>query len=123
MDDFFNFLLIVATVVVFVSKLFKKETDKATEADIDVDVPDEDTPLPRTVTPTSRHTAVPPSRPSGKTSRPSGKTSRKAPSSTPSYDHRSPQEEPEADSEFAIRSAEEARRAIVWSEILRRIEN
>lgn len=125
MDDFFNFLLAAATVVVFVSKLFKKETGKAADKTVNTDVPDEDTLLPHTVMPDSRHTASTPSRPAGKkSSPPSGKASRKASPSTPPYDRRSLQEpEQEPGSEFAIRSAEEARRAIVWSEILRRIEN
>ena len=90
MEDVFKFLLVAAVIVIGLVKQFKKEANKNADKSPDIPMPD---------VAKSKHTSI--------------KASPPSPASRP-------QESDEVTSEYGIHSAEEARKAIIWSEILQR---
>lgn len=144
MEDVFKFLLIAAVIVIGIARQFKKEASKNADNGPVMPTPEEDHPLPENWGGGTYGGYIP----EGPQPEPVHQVKQKKTTSTPkpfrsgtsvptnagtsSYKPTSAMqslppltsglqefEEP-ADSEFAIHSAEEARRAIVWSEILQR---
>lgn len=144
MEDVFKFLLIAAAIVIGIARQFKKEAKKNADNGPVMPTPEEDQPLPENWGGGTYGGYIP----EGPQPEPVRQIKQKATTSTPkpfrsgtsaptnagtsSYKSTSSMqslpplisglqefEEP-ADSEFAIQSTEEARRAIVWSEILQR---
>ena len=124
MEDAFKFLLVVAVIAIGLVRRFKKESNKSADESPDIPMPDTDNPLPEywggdtyggfiPEGPKPAEKPKPVSRPSSKSKHASMRTSPPSPAS-------SPQESGEATSEYGIHSAEEARKAIIWSEILQR---
>ncbi len=124
MEDVFKFLLVAAVIATGLIRQFKKETNKNADKSPGIPMPDVDNPLPENwgggtyggfipegPKPTNKPKTV--SKPSAKSKYTSIKASPPAPASHP-------QEPDEATSEYGIHSAEEARKAIIWSEILQR---
>lgn len=124
MEDVFKFLLVAAVIVIGLVKQFKKEANKNADKSPDIPMPDVDNPLPEywggdtyggfiPEGPKPAEKPKPVSKPSAKSKHTSIKASPPSPASHP-------QESDEATSEYGIHSAEEARKAIIWSEILQR---
>ncbi|MDE5711591.1 hypothetical protein [Bacteroides sp.] len=118
MEDIFKFLLVVGFIAIGIVKQYKKEADK--NAKPDAPVPD------LTGNDTTYGGYIPEGPQKPQKARKAGKKGKaKAAFQTPGNSTHSappptePQESEEA-SEFSIRSAEEARKAIIWSEILQR---
>ncbi|WP_348768186.1 hypothetical protein [uncultured Bacteroides sp.] len=124
MEDVFKFLLVAAVIATGLIRQFKKETNKNADKSPGIPMPDVDNPLPENwgggtyggfipegLKPTNKPKTV--SKPSAKSKYTSIKASPPSPASHP-------QEPDEATSEYGIHSAEEARKAIIWSEILQR---
>lgn len=110
MEDIVKFLLVIGFIVIGIVKQSKKETDK--EAEPDMPVPD--APLP------TQPIAQPRKAKKKGKAKPFPQTSGPSPHSTPATPPLAEPQTPEETSEFNIRSAEEARKAIIWSEILNR---
>ena len=124
MEDVFKFLLVAAVIVIGLVKQFKKEANKNADKSPDIPMPDVDNPLPEywggdtyggfiPEGPKPAEKPKPVSKPSAKSKHTSIKASPPSPASRP-------QESDEVTSEYGIHSAEEARKAIIWSEILQR---
>lgn len=124
MEDVFNFLLVAAVIAIGLVKQFKKEANKSAGKSPAMPMPDIDNPLPEywgrdtyggfiPEGPKPAEKPEPVSKPSAKPKYTSIKASPPSPASRP-------QESDEATSEYGIHSAEEAKRAIIWSEILQR---
>ncbi|WP_342985031.1 hypothetical protein [Bacteroides uniformis] len=118
MEDVFKFLLVAAVIVIGLVKQFKKEANKNADKSPDIPMPDVDNPLPEywggdTYGGFIPEGPKPVSKPSAKSKHTSIKASPPSPASRP-------QESDEVTSEYGIHSAEEARKAIIWSEILQR---
>ncbi len=124
MEDVFKFLLVAAVIATGLIRQFKKETNKNADKSPGIPMPDVDNPLPENwgggtyggfipegPKPTNKPKTV------SKTSAKSKYTSIKASPPSPASH---PQEPDEATSEYGIHSAEEARKAIIWLEILQR---
>ena len=112
MEDAFKFLLVVAVIAIGLVRRFKKESNKSADKSPDIPMPDADNPLPE-YWGGDTYGGFIPEGPSSKSKHASMRTSPPSPAS-------SPQESGEATSEYGIHSAEEARKAIIWSEILQR---
>lgn len=146
MEDVFKFLFVAAIIIVGLVKQFKKEAKKSTGNGPAVPQPTVDNPLPEYwdgdtyggfipegpkpeapkpapayeakqthIRQSNEGTFVPSDTVGASFHRGSTPPNRK-----PSPPPQSMQPEPEETSEYAIQSAEEARRAIIWSEILQR---
>ncbi len=118
MEDVFKFLLVAAVIVIGLVKQFQKEANKNADKSPDIPMPDVDNPLPEywggdTYGGFIPGGPKPVSKPSAKSKHTSIKASPPSPASRP-------QESDEVTSEYGIHSAEEARKAIIWSEILQR---
>ena len=124
MDGILQFLLIVGIIVIGVVKQFKKEAKKNAENRPAMPMPDAESPFPE------NWNGVPydgynPENPGPEVSAPRKKAAKKhksapkQPPVCPNTDNMSP-EPTEASSQFEIHSAEEARKAIIWGEILQR---
>ena len=133
MEELFKFLLVVAFIVIGIVTQLRKEAGKNTGKDsgkaLDgMPMPDSDHPLPEPWRGDTYGGFIPegpkPTEKLRKTSKPKKaakpSTYSKHPSAKPSPTSQAlcPQEADEAASEYGIHSAEEARKAIVWSEIL-----
>ncbi|MEG0454277.1 MAG: hypothetical protein RR559_02820 [Bacteroides sp.] len=116
MEDIMQFLVIAGIIAFGIYRQFSKEKNKNAENDIPMPIPP--------------HTAEPPT-PLDVVIKPSGKQPGKPlpvegvrTTNTQSHSILPPSEEEKEsemkDCEFTIHSAEEARRAIIWSEILQR---
>lgn len=114
MEDIVKFLLVIGFIVIGIAKQYKKEADK--EAEPDMPVPDE--PLPDLQKGDTTCGGYIPEGP--KTVKPVPKPRKAPPRSAPATPPLAEPQTPEETSEFNIRSAEEARKAIIWSEILNR---
>ncbi len=123
MDGILQFLLIAGIIVIGIVKQFKKEAKKNADNNPAMPLPDVDNPLPECwgktyggyipEGPEVAEKPKPVSKPSAKSKHTSIKASPPSPASRP-------QESDEVTSEYGIHSAEEARKAIIWSEILQR---
>lgn len=123
MEDVFKFLLVAAVIAIGLVKR-KKEANKNADKSPGMPMPDIDNPLPEywggdtyggfiPEGPKPAEKPKPVSEPRAKSKYTSIKASPPSPASCP-------QESDEATSEYGIHSAEEARKAIIWSEILQR---
>ena len=129
MEEVFKFLLVAAAIGIGLVKQFKKEANKDADKSPGTPVPDAGNPLPEYwggdtyggFIPKGPKGAKPkPAKKPKPASGPSAK-SRHTPMKTPPPPTASRlQESGEATSEYGIHSAEEARKAIIWSEILQR---
>lgn len=145
MEDVFKFLLVAAFIIIGLARQFKKETGGNAGENPGTPVPDADE-HPGTPAPdgglslpghrrdnTYRHPEdstyggyIPESPPPVKKPEPAHrsyappKNKRACGKASPPPSASLPQEPDEATSEYGIHSAEEARRAIIWSEILQR---
>ena len=104
MEDVFKFLLVAAFIVIGLVRQSKKKSGDNADEDSGMPLPDADMPLPE---PWKGSTCE------HREDDTSGKDAPPPPSSFP-------QESDEATPEYGIHSAEEARKAIIWSEILQR---
>ena len=139
MEDILKFLLVVGVLVLGIARQSAKKTMKDSRPGPDIPTPDTGHPQPEpwedgnsgTPRPASTETRGEPApyafQPSDTRKQPEGKsrTSRRKPETPPHTAHNVPPQttdlqEAEQASEFSIRSAEEARKALVWSEILQR---
>ena len=134
MEDIVKFLLVIGFIIVGIAKQYKKETNKEAESDMPLpDAPDEPLPDlqkgdttyggyipegPQPVQPIVQ--PVPKPRKKKGKAKPFLQTSEPSLHSTPAAPPLVEPQAPEEPSEFSIRSAEEARKAIIWSEILNR---
>ena len=141
MEDVLKFLLIAAVIVIGIVRQLKKEANKNADKAPTMPVPETENPLPGNwgggtyggyipegpqqepvIKVEKKKTAPKPFLsnsyvPLG----PEGTSSyNKTPSINPNISPPVPEVQENDDSEFAIHSAEEARRAIIWSEILQR---
>lgn len=124
MEDTFKFLLVAAVIVIGLVRQFKKDSNKSADKNPDMPMPDVDNPLPEywggdtyggfiPEGPKPEEKPKPVSGPYSKSKHASMRISPPSPASPP-------QESDEATSGYGIHSAEEARKAIIWSEILQR---
>lgn len=137
MEDFLKFLLVAGVIVVGLVKQFKKEAQKNANKRSPMPMPEEaEVPLPKNWDETFGETMEQKSTAQSKKKKetsifnssqstsfvPNNSTGTKShTNSTQQFISPPDPDQPESEeSEFAIQSAEEARRAIVWSEILRR---
>lgn len=129
MEDIFKFLLIAAVIVIGIVKQFKKEAKKNAGSGPVMPIPTEENPLPEQWGGETYGGYIP----EGPKEKPVIKVEKKkaAPNKSTSSNSKTtttnqnispptPELQENDDSEFTIHSAEEARRAIVWSEILQR---
>ena len=123
MEDVVKFLLIAAVIVIGIARQYKKEAQKKEAADIPPGMPpvpeaaDAGDPLPPHRTTPEAEPFIPryaPAQPEAPQPRREAKPTAAAPKPP------IPPADENADTDYAIRSAEDARRAIVWSEILKR---
>ena len=123
MEDVFKFLLVAAVMVIGLVKQFKKEANKNADKSPDIPMPDVDNPLPEYWGGDTYGGFIPegpkPAEKPKPVSKPSPSSTLPMTVSPPSPASR-PQESDEVTSEYGIHSAEEARKAIIWSEILQR---
>lgn len=130
MEDLFKFLIIAVVIIVSIAKQFTKEPEKtprkkplapAGEAEEGMPVPPV-APIPvsgNASSVPSAPTSMPPTASSLRPRRKAGVSPMVTPTvSTPSSSRAAA--DADASSEYGIHSAEEARRAIIWSEILQR---
>lgn len=141
MEDVFKFLLVAAVIVIGLVRQFKKEAKKNADEDTTMPMPEAGNPMPENwgggtyggyipegpkeehvIKVEKKKTAPKPFISDSYVPTTSmGTTAYNKPTSTNQNASSSMPEPQENDeSEFTIRSAEEARRAIVWSEILQR---
>ena len=113
MEDVFKFLLVAAVIVIGLVKQFKKEANKNADKSPDIPMPDVDNPLPEYWGGDTYGGFIPGGPKPAEKPKPVSKASPPSPASRP-------QESDEVTSEYGIHSAEEARKAIIWSEILQR---
>ena len=104
MEDVFKFLLVAAVIVIGLVKQFKKEANKNADKSPDIPMPDVDNPLPEYWGGDTYGGFIPEGPKPAEKPKPASR----------------PQESDEVTSEYGIHSAEEARKAIIWSEILQR---
>ena len=110
MEDIFKFLLVIGIIAVGFVRQAKKEANKKTGGSPVMPMPDEDSPFPETI--------ITPQKKTKKTEK-KHKPAKKQPFIQQDTDNTLP-EPVDASSEFEIHSAEEARKAIIWGEILQR---
>ena len=139
MEDILKFLLVVAVITLGIARQSAKKTKKETHRDFDIPTPDSGCPQPELWENGSDGSHIP-ERAETKTEPTAyvfqSSTPRKQPGSKKQTSQWRPEtsshtsyittpqvpdlQDANEESEFSIRSAEEARKAIIWSEILRR---
>lgn len=112
MEDIFKFLMVAAVIVIGLINQYKKEAKKNAGEKPVVPIPDVDNPLPESWEDNTYGGYIP------KSSQPKKPAS--APRSFKKNTSVPDTQEEEESSEYAIHSAEEARKAIIWGEILQR---
>lgn len=124
MEDVFKFLLVAAVIATGLIRQFKKEANKNADKSPGMPMPDVDNPLPEDWGGDTYGGFIPegpkPAEKPKTASKPSAKSKYTSIKASPPCPASRPQESDEATSEYGIRSAEEARKAIIWSEILQR---
>ena len=127
MEDIFKFLLIIGIIVFGIARQAKKEAKKNADKRSAMPIPEAGNTLPENRNDETYGGFIPKGPEPEKvtaTKKASKASSRYTSSYTPTKQQIPPQEtavqETDATSEFNIRSTEEARRAIIWSEILQR---
>lgn len=124
MEDVFKFLLVAAVIATGLIRQFKKEANKNAGKSPGMPMPDVDNPLPEDWGRDTYGGFIPegpkPAEKPKTASKPSAKAKYTSIKASPPCPASRPQESDEATSEYGIRSAEEARKAIIWSEILQR---
>ena len=110
MEDIFKFLLVIGIIAVGFVRQAKQEANKKTGGSPVMPMPDEDSPFPETI--------ITPQKKTKKTEKKHTPIQRQ-PQSHQNTDNAFP-EQADASSEFEIHSVEEARKAIIWGEILQR---